>query len=126
MMQNEKSKTTLGLSERTERVLAYTFFWVSGLALFLLEKKSRHVRWHAAQSMLTFGVLFTLMFAVSLLHSTLGIIPFIGPLFGVGLGLLYHILLWIIVFLWVWLIVMALIRPNYKVPIIGNWVHLIV
>src|SRR6266568_3711476 len=48
--------TTLGLDERLERVLAYLFFWVSGILLFWFEK-NRNVRWHAAQSMITFGTL---------------------------------------------------------------------
>jgi len=48
--------TTLGMSERLERVLAYAFGWVSGIILFMVEK-NRNVRWHAAQSMVTFGTL---------------------------------------------------------------------
>src|SRR5947207_2998492 len=43
--------TTLGLGERLERVLAYAFFWVSGIVLLLFEK-NRNVRWHALQSII--------------------------------------------------------------------------
>ena len=63
--------TTLGLSERLERVLAYSFFWISGIILFVVEK-NRNVRWHAAQSMITFGGLSLIMFAVNMLKFTLG------------------------------------------------------
>src|SRR5689334_13075591 len=76
--------TTLGLSERRERVLAYMFFCFSGVVLFVFEK-NRNVRWHAMQSMLTFGVLFVLMFVVSMLRSILGIIPLLSNLTNFGL-----------------------------------------
>jgi uncharacterized membrane protein len=117
--------TTLGMQERTERVLSYLFFWVSGLFFFMLEK-NRNVRWHAAQSMLTFGSLFVLMFAVSLLQGTLSIIPLIGWVFAFGLGLLYQVLFWITILLWLWLMAMAFVRSDYKLPIVGDWVRLFV
>ena len=51
--------TVLGFDERVERVLAYAFLWISGVLLFMVEvrptESSRNVRWHAVQSMLTFG-----------------------------------------------------------------------
>jgi uncharacterized membrane protein len=46
--------TTLGLGERLESVLAYSLLWVSGL-VFLVFEKNQTVRWHAMQSVLTFG-----------------------------------------------------------------------
>ena len=79
--------TSLGMNVRLERVLAYAFGWVSGLLLFFLEK-NRNVRWHAAQSMVTFGTFSILMFAVSLLKGFLAWIPLIGWLTSAGLGLL--------------------------------------
>ena len=117
--------TTLGLSERFERVLAYMFFCFSGIVLFIFEK-NRNVRWHAMQSMLTFGTLFTLMFVVSALKNILGIIPLLGLLTTFGLGLLFHILEIITIFLWLWLMAMALIRPDYRLPFVGKWVRLFV
>ena len=43
--------TSLGMNERLERVLAYPLGWVTGLILFVLERKNRNVQWHAKQSM---------------------------------------------------------------------------
>jgi uncharacterized membrane protein len=71
--------TTLGLDERLERVLAYLFFWVSGILLFWFEK-NRNVRWHAAQSMITFGALSLLMFGVTMLQAMLSWIPLLHVL----------------------------------------------
>jgi uncharacterized membrane protein len=117
--------TTLGLSERFERVLAYMFFCFSGVALFILEK-NRNVRWHAIQSMITFGTLFVLMFVVSTLRHILGIIPLLGLLTSFGLDLLFHILGIVTIFLWLWLMCMAVVRPDYRLPFMSKWIRLLV
>ena len=117
--------TSLGMDVRLERVLAYAFGWVSGLILFFLEK-NRNVRWHAAQSMVTFGTLSILIFAVSMLKNFLGWIPLIGWLAGGVLGLVITALWWVTGILWFWLIFMAIIRPDYKLPIVSNWIRWLV
>ncbi|HYK85617.1 MAG TPA: DUF4870 domain-containing protein [Ktedonobacteraceae bacterium] len=114
--------TSLGMNERLERVLAYAFGWVSGLILFFLEK-NRNVRWHAAQSMVTFGTLSILMFLVSLLKGFLAWIPLLGWLTSAGLGLLLSALWWVTVILWVWLMVMAFVREDYRLPIVSDWIR---
>jgi uncharacterized membrane protein len=117
--------TTLGLDERVERVLAYAFLWVSGLVLFAFEK-NRTVRWHAAQSIVTFGSLSLLTFAVTMLKNMLGWIPILGLLTSFGLGLLISILWWTTLLLWVWLMAMAWFRPNYHLPFVSKWVSFLV
>jgi uncharacterized membrane protein len=113
--------TTLGLDERIERVLAYALFWLSGVILFLIEK-NRNVRWHAAQSMLTFGTLSLISLAVSLLNAILGRIPLLGWLVSPGLGFLSYVLWWVTIILWVLLMVMAWVRPDFRLPYISKWV----
>lgn len=113
--------TTLGLDERVERVLAYAFGWLSGLILFFVEK-NRTVRWHAAQSMVTFGTLSLIIFAVNMLKGMLGWIPILGYFTSFGLGLLISVLWWATVLLWVWLMAMAWMRPDYRLPYISDWV----
>jgi uncharacterized membrane protein len=112
--------TTLGLNERVERVLAYALGWVSGLILFFTEQ-NRNVRWHAVQSMLTFGTLSLLIFAVSLLKAFLHTIPLLNLLTDAGLGLLVNVLWWVSIGLWIWLMVMAWMRPDYRLPFISDW-----
>lgn len=119
-------QTSLGMNPRLERVLAYAFFWVSGLILFFVERKDRAVRWHAAQSMVTFGLLFLLMFGVSMLSNFLSWIPILGGLTSLGLGLLLRALGWVIGILWVWLMINAWFKPDYRLPIIGNWIRYLV
>jgi uncharacterized membrane protein len=114
--------TTLGLGERLERVLAYAFFWISGIVLLLFEK-NRNVRWHALQSIVTFGTLSLLVMIITILRGLLEPIPLLGLLIGFGLGLLLNILWWTWFILWIWLMVMAWIRPDYRLPFIHKWMR---
>ncbi len=114
--------TTLGMDERWERVLAYSLFWVSGLFLFFTEK-NQNVRWHALQSIVTFGGLTVLIVVVSILNSTLSWIPFLGLFISFGLGLLLRILGWIWFLLWIWLMIMAWVNPTYRLPYISDWIR---
>jgi len=114
--------TSLGFDERLERVLAYSLGWVSGLILFFLEK-NRNVRWHAVQSMVTFGSLSILMFAISLLKGFLAWIPLLGWLTSAGLGLLLSVLWWVTIILWVWLMVMAFVKEDYRLPFVSDFVR---
>src|SRR2546421_6442303 len=114
--------TSLGFDERLERVLAYSLGWVSGLILFFLEK-NRNVRWHAVQSMVTFGSLSILMFAISLLRGFLAWIPLLGWLTSAGLGLLLSVLWWVTIILWVWLMVMAFVKEDYRLPFVSDFVR---
>src|SRR5215470_12306776 len=101
-----RKATTLGLDERAERVLAYLFFWVSGI-FFLFFEKNRNVRWHALQSTLVFGALSLCMFAVMILKVVLGFVLSLNPILdfvlgsviAFGLGVLFNILLWISILL---------------------------
>ncbi len=114
--------TSLGLNERLKRVLTYAFGWLSDIILFFLEK-NRNVRWHAVQSMVTFGTLSILILAISLLRSFLAFIPILGWLTSAGLGLLISVLWWVTIILWVWLMIMAFIREDYRLPFVSDFVR---
>ncbi|HEY0752842.1 MAG TPA: hypothetical protein VGD98_02590 [Ktedonobacteraceae bacterium] len=115
--------TSLGLSERWERVLAYPLGWVTGLILFVLERKNQNVQWHAKQSMAVFGPLSLLWWLIGLLGSILGGIPVIGGVLGLVIGFLGSIVFWAMIVLAVWLIVMAWFRPTYRLPFLSNWLR---
>ncbi|HEV2655041.1 MAG TPA: hypothetical protein VGU68_16290 [Ktedonobacteraceae bacterium] len=117
--------TTLGLDERLERVLAYALGWLSGLLLFLFEK-NHHVRWHALQSMMVFGTLSILMVVVNMLRWMLSSIWFLNVITNFGLGLLSNVLFWVTILLWVWLMVMAWFKHDYRLPFISDWIRRIV
>ena len=117
--------TTLGLDERLERVLAYAFIWVSGLILFFIEK-NRNVRWHAAQSLVTFGTLSLVGLVVNLLYGLLHWIPLLHFLTDAGLGLLSSALWWVTAILWIWLMIMAFVQEDYRLPFVSNWIRYLV
>jgi uncharacterized membrane protein len=45
------------LKENVKRLLCYLGFWVTGIVFLVVEKRDRLVRFHAMQSLVTFGVL---------------------------------------------------------------------
>jgi uncharacterized membrane protein len=47
--------TSIDADENVAALLCYVLGWLSGLALFLIEKDNETVRFHAMQSMLVFG-----------------------------------------------------------------------
>lgn len=111
------SRTTLGISERWERVLCYVFGWLSGLVMFLIERENHNVRRHAAQSMLVFGGLSILGSIVSILGHLFGGIWVIGPLFALGFGFVGWILGLVGIILWALFLVMAFLTPNFFLPL---------
>ena len=115
--------TSLGLSERLERVLAYLLGWVSGLILLLLERKNRNVQWHAKQSIAVFGPLSIILWLTSLLGNLLGGIWVIGGLFSIDFTFFWWIFLWVSIILAVWLMIMAWFRPNYRLPFVSDWIR---
>jgi len=68
---------SLPLSRRNASLLAYAAGWISGLLLLTLEAHDRDVRWHAAQSLLGFGLL-TLLAALLLAVAAGGLFVSIG------------------------------------------------
>lgn len=57
------NSTSTGLDARLSSVLCYAGWWVTGLVFLFAERQHRGVRFHAAQSMLMFGVLSAIMLA---------------------------------------------------------------
>jgi uncharacterized membrane protein len=54
--------SSTGLPSRTAAVLAYGGWWVTGLIVWFLERQDRFARFHAAQSVITFGAIAVLIF----------------------------------------------------------------
>jgi uncharacterized membrane protein len=102
-----EAESSTGLSANVAGLLCYVLGWVTGIVFIVLEKKSTFVRFHAWQSIMTFGVLFV----VSLILSW---IPIIGWILGTLIGVLSFIL-------WIILIVQAGTGKMWKVPWAGDW-----
>ena len=128
------NQTRLGLPERVESALIYplslllglfvpvigwVLAWLLGLGIFYFER-NRTVRRHGLQSAFVFGTLSVLSAVVGLLKVFLGGIPLLGFLTTFGLGLLGLAIFWVMIILAVFLTVMALMRPDYRLPFISN------
>ena len=105
-------KTSTGLQENVAGLLCYVLGWVTGLIFILIEKENKFVRFHAMQSIVTFGAITV----ISIIVSILALIPYIGIVFG--------IINWIIgalaFVLWIVLMVKAYQGTMYKLPWAGN------
>ncbi|UCC16263.1 MAG: hypothetical protein JSU58_07780 [Dehalococcoidales bacterium] len=95
------SGTSTGLMPNVASLLCYVGGWISGIIFFLLEQKNMDVRFHAAQSIIVFGIL-------TIAGTILGLIPVIGNAFSVIIGI-------IAVILWVILMVKAYNGERYRV-----------
>jgi len=102
-----EAESSTGLSANVAGLLCYVLGWVTGIVFLVLEKKSVFVKFHAWQSIMTFGVLFV----ISLILSW---IPVIGWIMGTLIGILSFVL-------WIILIVQAGTGKMWKVPLAGDW-----
>ena len=110
-----------GLDENVAALLAYVLGWLTGLIFFLIDKRP-YVRFHAMQSIITFGALHILQIVLI----TGGV--FGGILSGMGGGflmgglsfLLYGVFSLVILVTWVLCMVKAYQGQRFKLPVVGN------
>jgi uncharacterized membrane protein len=102
----EEIKTSSGMNQNVAGLLCYVAGWITGLIFFLIEKENKFVRFHAMQSIITFGGLTVLFFVA-------GVIPFVNLVLVPILGLA-QLVLWII------LMVKAYQGEKFKLPVIGD------
>jgi len=98
--------STTGLEPNVAGLLCYLGGWITGVVFLVIEQKNKFVRFHALQSIVTFG-------ALTVVSALLGWIPFIGGFFGAVIGILAFIL-------WILLMVKAYRGELYKVPVAGH------
>jgi len=102
-----EAESSTGLSANVAGLLCYVAGWITGIVFIVLEKKSIFVKFHAWQSIMTFGVLTVASIILSL-------IPIIGGVLGTIIGVLCFIL-------WIILIIQAGTGRMWKVPWAGDW-----
>ena len=99
----EKKKTGSGLPSNTAAALSYVLGWLTGVIFLLIEKDDKFVRFHAMQSIITFG-------ALNILWVIPGINIFLGPFLAI-VGFI----------LWLILIYKAYQGEEFKLPVIGDY-----
>ena len=109
-----------GLSQNAAATLSYVLGWLTGLIFFLIDKRP-YVRFHAAQSIITFG-------GIHVLRIVLGVVFGVGWWFG-GRHNVGHIavalpilgLIGLLTFvIWIVLMVKAYQGQKFKLPIAGD------
>src|SRR6266705_3119602 len=108
--------TTTPLSARTEAILSYALWWLSGLVFFVIERKNRFVRFAAAQSFLALGGAFLLYVILRLIT----LIPVIGFLLSPVLSCLVFVVLVPSALLWLFLLVQSYRGVQVKLPVVGD------
>jgi uncharacterized membrane protein len=98
--------TSTGLSPNVAGLLCYVGGWISGIIFFVLEQKNKFVRFHAAQSIVTFGI-------ITVAGIILGLIPVVGVVFSSIIGVIGFIV-------WIVMIVKASNGEWYKLPWVGD------
>ncbi len=100
-------KTSTGLAANVAGLLCYVLGWISGLVFILIEKENKFVRFHAMQSIVTFG-------ALTIVSIIISFIPFIGWILGWLISILGLIL-------WIMLMIKAYQGQRYKLPWAGDF-----
>jgi uncharacterized membrane protein len=110
--------SSTGLSPRTALLLAYSGWWVTGGLFWLVERRDRMVRYHAAQAVVVFGLaaLLTVVFGGLALVS-LSFFPGMFTLFATIAGVSWAagMVLWIVA------MAMALRGKHWRVPFAEAW-----
>ena len=118
----QSSPAQSGLSENAAACLSYSLWWFTGIIFYLIDKRP-YVRFHAAQSMVTFGGLhiiravFASMFGIGWWYGGFG-----HPHFGAfGAGIVLLVLLSCVGFvLWIVCMVKASQGERFMVPFAGD------
>ena len=105
-------KTSTGLQENIAGLLCYAGVWITGVIFLILEPKNRFVRFHAIQSIVTFGGISI----IGALFNTAGR----GWLLSAVTSTANAILSLVFFVLWIVLMIKAYQGVNYKVPIAGD------
>lgn len=107
-MEEEKKELSsgTGLDPNLAGLLCYAFGWVSGIIFYLITPKDEYIRFHAMQSILTFG-------ALSIISAVGWRIPVIGWAMSLLVGP-------VILILWIILMVKAYQGEKYKLPFFGD------
>jgi len=98
--------TSTGLSPNVAGLLCYVAGWISGIIFLVLEQRNRFVRFHAAQSIIVFGI-------ITVAGIILGLIPVVGGAFSSIIGIIGFIV-------WIIMIVKASSGEWYKLPWAGD------
>lgn len=109
-----------GLAPNVAGALSYLLGPITGVLFLVLEKESRFVRFHAAQSVGVGIALFAVNVVLVVLSGILNNIPILGWLIGLALSLVLGFASFV---LWLFLMYRAYQGDEWEVPVIGAQVR---
>ena len=99
-------KSVFGLDENVVSMLCYVLGFISGIAILVMERENKTVRFHALQSTLWFMLL-------SVARVVAGWIPLLG-------GMINSVLWLVVVLSALFLMYNAYMGKKFKIPLIGD------
>ena len=105
-MEKDLGKTSTGMQANVAALLCYLVGFVTGIVFYIIEKENKFVRFHAMQSIVTFGAIFVL-------NIFLAFVPVVG-------WILMPIVSIASLILWILLMVKAYKGETFKLPIAGD------
>ena len=110
-VQPYSTPATSGLSENAAACLSYVLGWITGIIFYLIDRRP-YVRFHAAQSIVTFGGLHLIRIVLGMIF---GIGMFYGGFGGFGIGWLLIACIGLLSFvLWIVLMIKAFQGSAYS------------
>jgi len=100
-------KTSLGLDANVAGALSYLLGWVTGVAMLLVERNNRFVRFHALQSTIVFGGLCALWLFGP-------VVPFFGWIVS------FVVIPPVAAVIWLLMLFKAYQGERYKLPVVGD------
>jgi len=104
-MDKDLGKSSTGLQPNIAALLSYLVGFITGIIFLVIEKENKFVRFHAMQSIFTFGAIFILQFACVISLFLIFLVPLIN---------LASLVLWVL------LMVKAYQGETFKLPIVGD------
>jgi len=115
-----EAESSTGLSANVAGLLCYVAGWITGIVFVVLEKKSIFVKFHAWQSIMTFGVLTVAHLVLSTILGAIAVATF-SPGLAIFAGVMGTIIWILMLVLWIILLIQAGTGKMWKVPWAGNW-----
>jgi len=114
--------TSTGLKQNDAGLLCYVGGWITGVVFLIIEKKNRLVRFHAMQSLVTFGILFII---INIADQIRNFVSWAGrgmPLFPLELAAhtIFGILLIVTFILWIVMLIQTHHGRFIKIPLFGQ------
>jgi len=101
------AKSNKTLDPNTANALCYILGWISGIVMLILEKNDEKIRFHALQSIITFG-------SLTLFSLVTSVLPFIG----LPISSLANIA---VVILWLVLLLNAFQGEDIRLPYVSQY-----